>query len=257
VANYLTPDSNLVITASVDDQLASSGYTALLTDSNDAPLVEISGAADGSHVDKFFDPADQQAWSVHTVGYNAQDHTIGDVFNYDTADVWSASPFLPSDIKRFNEAAAQVFVADLARIAFHGTAADEAVPTALSYEPIFGSGYDFGIGSFDIDIGAAATVGFVDYGLGWDASAYQYWDGWTGQSNTFPTYTFDDWSYGTWIEPVVLDLDGNGVNITSRIAWAGAGDGLPANSYTIPLGPKAAEALKTFRAHCPPADRNN
>jgi hypothetical protein len=29
----------------------------------------------------------------------------------------------------------------------------------------------------------------------------------------------------------------------------------PRNSFTIPLGPKAAQALNTFRSHCPPANR--
>src|SRR6185295_3826794 len=91
------------------------------------------------------------------------------------------------------------------------------------------------------------TVGFVDAGLGWDAGAYQYWNGWTGQSSSpFPTYNFDpNWNYGDWLQPVVLDLNHDGIAITPRVdstvyfdidgndngakeltAWAGAGDGL-------------------------------
>jgi RTX calcium-binding nonapeptide repeat (4 copies)/FG-GAP-like repeat len=241
------PDGSVIYAATGGSGAGGTPVSASLQ-INPENLIDLVTAqySSGNVTNTSYDVLDQHPWTTNTTSYDASNAIItGDLFQYNTTDIWSASHYLPSDIKQFNEAAAQVFVADLARIAFHGTAIDEAVPTALSYEPIFGSGYDFGIGSFDIDIGAAATVGFVDYGLGWDASAYQYWDGWTGQSNTFPTYTFDDWSYGTWIEPVVLDLDGNGVNITSRIdsavyfdidgndngakeqtAWAGAGDGL-------------------------------
>jgi Ca2+-binding RTX toxin-like protein len=200
---------------------------------------------DGEIVNSYWDVRDDQAWWLQTVQIgNNQEFSIDHSF-FDTTDIWTASHFLPANLNLFDEFAAQVFVADLASLAFHGEAFYESVPNALSYEPIFGAGYDFGIGAFDIDYSEfATTVGFDSYNFGFDASAYDYWDDWIYETagGAFETASFDDWSWGDWYWPIVLDLNNDGVDITSKLdsvvyfdidgdgareqtAWAGPQDG--------------------------------
>jgi hypothetical protein len=111
----------------------------------------------------------------------------------------------------------------------------------LSYEPQFGTGYDFNAGNFDIDSTpfstAAPDLNVEGVSSGFDYSWLNNWDyGWEVSS-------FDGWDYGDSWDPVVLDLDGSGIDITNRTdstvyfdvdgdgyreqtAWAGPNDGL-------------------------------
>jgi hypothetical protein len=105
-----------------------------------------------------FDPANTQAWSEHLTEYDSTGRAVGDVYSYDTADTWTASHDLSTaNLATFDEAAATDLAAEVERLAFEGTNAGDGMPTMFSYEPMFGSGYDFGMGDFDINSGNITT----------------------------------------------------------------------------------------------------
>ncbi len=92
----------------------------------------------------------------------------------------------------------------------------------------------------NVDLESGANYGYDATGLddGYDPWAYQY------NGSAFDTYNFDEnWGWGDFWEPIVLDLDGNGIQLIARedsgaefdldgdgyderTAWVGAGDGL-------------------------------
>jgi hypothetical protein len=86
--------------------------------------------------------------------------------------------------------------------------------------------------------------------------AFDDWT-WADTTDTYVVTTYDGWDYGDWYVPVLLDLDGDGVDITPRerstaefdvdgdgydenVAWVGPGDGMlviDLNSTTGAFGP--------------------
>jgi hypothetical protein len=187
------------------------------------------------------DPGSSPAWASLTENYD-NGALIGTVRNYTDGDTWFTSHQLdPVRLANFDESAVSAFTQEVERDAFHGSATPSAAPDVLSYEPQFGSGYDFNPGNFDIQStpfsAAAPDLNVEGVSAGYDYSWLNNWDyGWEVAS-------FDGWDYGDSWDPVVLDLDGSGIDITNRTdstvyfdvdgdgyreqtAWAGANDGL-------------------------------
>jgi hypothetical protein len=167
---------------------------------------------------------------------------VGLVRTYTDGDTWFTSHQLdPVRLTNFDESAVSALTQEVERDSFHGSATPSAAPDVLSYEPQFGPGYDFNAGNFDIDSTpfstAAPDLSVEGVSPGFDYSWLNNWDyGWEVSS-------FDGWDYGDSWDPVVLDLDGSGIDITNRTdstvyfdvdgdgyreqtAWAGPNDGL-------------------------------
>ncbi len=198
-----------------------------------------------------YDPLDQRADVQTREDYGPDGLLVGISKLYDDFTSWLSSRSLnDAHLARMDESAVNALTHEVGRSAFHGGATDSAVPSVLSIEPQFGPAFDFSAGGYDIDVGGAynstlpyvnienASSGGDDTWLGWDNSGYgtsYYTGGWTSS-------IFDGWDFD-WFEPLVLDLNNDGVDITSRIdstvyfdvdgdgfkeqtAWAGPTDGL-------------------------------
>ena len=197
------------------------------------------------------DPANQQLWDLRSVSLDSSNHVIADVRDY--ADLHFnllANHALPQELWRMDESVATGASAAFNSAEIHGGGIEQAAPNPIAFE----RGVDiFSLGSYDIDPvyqGNFASVRLDaprDLAASFDTSGWFYGGGssWgVGAGIRFPTNLFDR-SFGgiDFFEPVILDLDGNGVRIEprtdssvffnadgdlalERTAWVGAGDGL-------------------------------
>jgi hypothetical protein len=228
----------------------------------DAPVIQgdvtgIDYNADGSTVVTTADRAGTQPWYTHTVLTNAAGNIEADNYSYGSAlsTFFNSHSISGIGAGSWDESTAASFVASAERALYLGDAADGGV------EGIFidtGPFRSFSTGQYDIDVqsgsfnpnapgvfGTGLTV--IEPSFAFDASSYdaafQNWDWQTAGNAAFETSTFDGWSYGTVWEPIILDLNGDGVRIIARdnsnaefdvdgdgfdehAAWVGAGDGL-------------------------------
>ena len=208
-------------------------------------------AAGGTHTE-FFDPNSSELWNYRAVDRNEDQQVIADIRDY--ADLHFnllANHALPQDLWRMDEPVATGASAAFASAQVHGGGIEQAAPNPIAFE----RGVDiFSFGSFDIDPvyqGNFASVRLDaprDLAASFDTSGWFYYNGdssWgVGARFPVPTSLFDR-SFGgiDFFEPVILDLDGNGVRIEprtdssvffnadgdialERTAWVGAGDGL-------------------------------
>jgi hypothetical protein len=157
-----------------------------------------------------------QSWASLTQSYDASDSLIGTVRNYTDGDTWFTSHQLdPVRLANFDESAVSAFTQEVERDSFHGSATPSAAPDVLSYEPQFGTGYDFNSGNFDLNStpfsGAPPDLDLTGVSPGYDYSWAEAW-----AFNEWAVSSFDGWDYGDSWDPVVLDLDGCGINITNR-----------------------------------------
>jgi hypothetical protein len=211
---------------------------------NQGRLVQTANyAPDGNHSITLENLGNSGSWTSLTESYNGSDSLVGTVRSYTDGDTWFTSHQLDATrLANFDESAVSAFTQDVERDAFHGSATPSAAPDVLSYEPQFGSGYDFNPGDFDINStpfsGAAPDLNVEGVSPGYDYSWAENW-----AATEWAVSSFDGWDYGDSFDPVVLDLDGSGIDITNRTdstvyfdvdgdgyreqtAWAGAGDGL-------------------------------
>src|SRR5262245_3986815 len=194
------------------------------------------------HID-YFDPANAQLWDHRLVEAGPDGRVIGDVRDYGNVfDHYLAFHDFPAaQLSQFDWTSALDFSAAAERAAFDYVGTNDGTPSFFSYETNYSAIYDFSASTFNVSSNGNVTR--VDSGLGFDIS------GGSGQPVNFavgittPTDLFDfsfDW-LDSLFSPVVLDLDGNGINITPRsdstkyfdvdndgfleqTAWAGPGD---------------------------------
>ena len=207
--------------------------------------------ADGSSTISYFDPDNLEPWAERTTAYDDTGHIIGDVYDYDTAEQWREDrSFSDAELRQFDTPALEAFKAEMERGWYEGNALDNSAPSPLAYETYaqFASLYEFNPGAYEVDFdGANPSFDFAPSPgseSGYDSSGFDYWDGWNyGSGDDFATPSFDDWSYGDWWEPVIVDLNGDGIDLVPRFdsaahfdvdadgfreqtAWAGREDGL-------------------------------
>ncbi len=197
------------------------------------------------------DPLDIRPELSRTTDYNASGAVTGTAATYDDFTRWQQQhDFQDSHLKSFNEEAINALTQQVERAAFHGGATSDATPWLLSYETQFGAGYDFSAGNFDIDTNGAFSatapnVSVENASGGFDSSWFDWSSAGFGSSNWSGGWVasiFDGWNF-SWFEPIVLDLNNDGVDVTSRVdstvyfdvdgdgfkeqtAWAGPLDGL-------------------------------
>jgi hypothetical protein len=226
----------------IDTTPSGSDYHTQFSDSAGRTYATETVHPNGSYDNISYNVAGSQPWASLTQSYDANDSLIGTVRTYTDGDAWFTSHQLdPVRLANFDESAVSAFTQEVERDSFHGSATPSAAPDVLSYEPQFGPGYDFNSGNFDIDSTpfspAAPDLSVEGVSPGFDYSWLNNWDyGWEVSS-------FDGWDYGDSWDPVVLDLDGSGIDITNRTdstvyfdvdgdgyreqtAWAGPNDGL-------------------------------
>jgi Ca2+-binding RTX toxin-like protein len=210
-----------------------------------------------------FDPLNTQPWETHTIATDASGKVTADNYDYNSAANWETSHSLSAqELKAFNETSATELVATLERDAISGDVIGAGPASPFSLDPFFteapgGNIHEFDEGSYRINVGAndnltttpPTTITLVDNdgstATGVDLSGLDnQYQGWTSDTTTgFQTYNYDDWSYGDNFGPIVLDLNGNGIDITprtssnaffdvdvdgyyERTAWVGPTDGL-------------------------------
>jgi Ca2+-binding RTX toxin-like protein len=221
---------------------------------DDTDTITIKERADGTlaQEEETFAPGPSQPLSAEsmTVLFNEDGSQLGIIQAYGDGDAWFNTHMLdPTHLANFDESAVDAFTQDVERDAFHGDATPSASPDVLSYEPEFNSGYDFNSGDFDVtsapfDVSSADSYTFnpdvtpTNVSNGYDPSWVNDW-----YYNDWAMSSFDGWSSDDSWDPVVLDLDGSGINITNRTdspvyfdvdgdgykektAWAGPSDGL-------------------------------
>lgn len=227
----------------------------------DAPSVQgdvdtIDYYSDGSAIEKVVDRAHTQPWESHTLAIDQAFHETTDQYGYGSAlpAFFNTHDIAALQFASWDESTAGTFVASIERAMYSGAA------VAGGIEDIFaglGPHRQFTTGAYDVDVETGTLdTDPAEFGTGltlvnpssaFDNSSYdnawQLWDYQTAAQGAFEVSTFDGWGYGTWYEPVILDLDGNGVSITPRdgslaefdvdgdgydehAAWVGAGDGL-------------------------------
>jgi hypothetical protein len=193
-----------------------------------------------------------QLWSQRVVAYDGDDQIIADIRDYtDVANLWTNSHTLPTaNLWRADENLVTELSAEATRTAVHGGAIDEAAPNPIAFER---HADIFNLGSYDIAPTATAGIANVhlesptDLGSGFDLSGSFYAGGAAfGALATFtvPTNILDTvFEFLGLLFPVVLDFDGNGIQIQprtdsyvffntdgdsalERTAWVGPGDGM-------------------------------
>lgn len=210
---------------------------------------------DGGKTDTTISPTTIFGDVVRTVESDVGDRVVADSVIYKglLGQYLNSHNISELGVGEWDEATAGSFVASLERATYLGDAVSGGV------EGIFvdtGPFRSFSTGSYDIDVesGLIDTNTF-DFGTGltviepsfaFDTSSYDAgFDDWDFQTATraFEIGTFDSWGYGDRYEPVVLDLDGDGIDIIGRdnsnaefdvdgdgfderTAWVGPGDGL-------------------------------
>jgi hypothetical protein len=172
------------------------------------------------------DPSDQWPWVSRTVTLDSSSHQIGDIRQYDFADQWWTNHTLNiGHLGLIGEGEAVSTTAEMQRMAIHGFATPAGSPGMLSYEPQFGSAFDMSAGQFNVawtPFNGAPTVGISDLSGGtFDTPQITSFFGGnpTGIDFNDPSLlmsiSLDGWDDVTW-EPLVLDLDGDGVDIVGR-----------------------------------------
>jgi Ca2+-binding RTX toxin-like protein len=220
-----------------------------ISDPSGAPAQVQDWAPDGSQVTTVFDPTNAFIWDQRTFAFGANDNPIGIATDYTSAfDGWLLDhEFTAAELAQFDAAAAIDLSAAFERSVYRGIEAEGSAPSPLSFETSFSSAYDFRASTFTVE-----PNGFVhvrDAGAGFDVT------GWIGGGSNgvdavglsfrFPTNIFDVVFsiLGSLFSPIILDLDGDGVEVTPRsdstdyfdvdgdnfleqTAWAGPGDAL-------------------------------
>jgi hypothetical protein len=201
-----------------------------------------------------YDPLDEQPWTTLTSTFAPNGDQTGVFRAFDDPGRWLSQHILQMNhLAGYDEPAAENLIASIERAAIHGAASTESLPSPLSYEPRFGPAYDFSEGDFNVDFNP--TSGAVDVGLSGDLNGFDGswiddgelggfdWDGGDDDGfDLFPTdFGIGSWEGGDW-GPLVLDLNGDGVDIVGRedspvyfnvdgdgmkerTAWAGRNDG--------------------------------
>ena len=217
-------------------------------------------ATDGTRTDTIFDPLNTAPWDTHTVATDATGRVVLD--NYDFAqtvrDYVNGSHDLGLlHLAQLDAAMVEQLMIQIEREALDGGGAGDHVPMPSAYNwDVLNSGYAvFNAGAYNIDFGAFdnnpvtanTSVSLVDVPQtnGIDVSGYAGGiDAWelsgtlTGSPQSFE-FSID---FGIFF-PLVLDLDGDGVDVLPRLdstvyfnldgdafleqtAWMGAGDGM-------------------------------
>jgi hypothetical protein len=216
-------------------------------------LGRIDPTGDGA-VALLTDRFDLQPWTTRTITFDPNGDLTGNLRAFDDPGRWLSQHILEMNhLAGYDEPAAENMIASIGRAAIRDESSGESLPSALSYEPRFGPSYDFSEGDFNVDFDPASGVADVDlsgdlngFDGSWvnDAELSGFdWDGGDDDGfDLFPTdFDVGSWEGGDW-GPVVLDLDGNGVDIVGRedspvyfnldgdaalekTAWAGKNDG--------------------------------
>lgn len=224
--------------------------------------------SDTSTKEVTFDTANTESWESHTTATDADGFVYADNYNYGDAISGGYQQFNLQnyDPAKWTAASAGAFVASIERGIYSGdfsAGGIEGLFQAIGPNRVFSTGnyeIDYESGSVDTDPGRVGTgIRFYDptwisyegvtydyTNIGADMSSYrssaELW-GYQGSSGSFDTYTWDSWDYGSWWTPVILDLDGDGVDVTPRdssfaqfdldgdgfdeqTAWVGQGDGI-------------------------------
>jgi hypothetical protein len=200
--------------------------------------------------EKYFDLGNTDPWTTRTITFDPTGVETGVFRQFDDPDTWLSQHILNlNHLAGYDEPAAENLIASLERAAIHGPASPESLPNALSYEPRFGPAYDFSEGDFNVDWDFTNDAA----GISLDGDGFNGFDGswlndlhvdWSGDDDLFPVDfgDEDEWQFGDLIEPIVLDLDGDRVDIVARedspvyfnvdgdaalekTAWAGKTDG--------------------------------
>lgn len=215
---------------------------------------------DGGFHRTTFDPTNTQSWDTHTVTTDATGNVISDSYDYST----TLSSYLNgthrlSDfrIDQLDGASVEQLLAEMEREALDGGLVGDHTPLPSAYNnDVFTSGYSvFPGGSYRMQFGVSdnndytlnttialesvlGTSGVDSSGLDDYYEDFQYDDA-TDGSSTWDVFDLDVLNW----DPVILDLDGNGVRITPRqvsneyfsldsdsfkeqTAWMGYGDGM-------------------------------
>jgi Ca2+-binding RTX toxin-like protein len=255
IAELSGPDG-ITGTVAYNENASGSYLTSINLSTTDGYNVEQAIGTDGNVQYFITDDANREAWSERTALVSFNGTVIGDYSNYETADLWQQNHELTqAHLSQIDESAANYIAPEIERLAYEGGEAWNSTPGAFSFDPYFGDGYDFSAGDFNVDVGAYdndpgsfdTTLDLTDDSFGYDQSGLDYWnDGgdWTYEAgDTYSTWDYGGWDYGDFFFPVILDLNGDGVDITPRtdstayfdvdadgyweqVAWAGPQDGL-------------------------------
>jgi Ca2+-binding RTX toxin-like protein len=203
-------------------------------------------------VAKQFDVLDQAPWSERTIEFNTTGIPIGDVEKLETLQLWTATHNLgAAHAAQLDELAVTNFAAQFEYADFKGGGLPAGMPSPLSFEQGFGAAYDFALGSYTANPNNFQPVTFKPADNGFDFTASFNSDGNGGffidGKFSIPSEFLNGLAdflgsfFGSFT-PVVLDLDGNGIQITARAgspiffdvdadgfkentAWVAPGDG--------------------------------
>lgn len=217
-----------------------------------------------------------QPWTTRSISYDPNGLTTSDVRAYDDASSWiSSHVFSAANLGKFDASAAQDITTSVGRDYFHGFADSDAAPLPLQWERTAGSSIinfearSYSEGAYDVDwqpfvSDPSVNIRDVSNGFGDVPTQTTFFDytpaNPTGVNFSNPSNwitSFGDWDGGEF-EPVILDLNGDGVDLRpredstvyfdvdgdgfrERTAWAGPADGtlvidLAANGTAGPDG---------------------
>jgi hypothetical protein len=211
----------------------------------------------GGYSTETFDPTNTQPWDTHTVETNAAGQVLADTYDYSTtiASYLNGSHTLADfKIDKLDAASVEQLLAQMEREAFDGGAIGDHVPMPEVYNhDVFNSGYalfdqstyniQFGISDSGDTISLNTTIK-IDNPFGLDGFDFSWLDDLVTLGGGDDWFSWDFFSADiNWWDPILLDLDGDGVEIAPRqdstayfnldtdgfkeqTAWMGRGDGM-------------------------------